>query len=91
MRGQPESSATPPEDGHQAPHRHRSSFEGDPQDDVEMATQADVATARHATEHHAPDLRHDTNDWQRGTSPIPDMSRWAGILASSSTAMAWED
>ena len=86
MRGQQERHDIASEDEHQAPDRRHTTSVGEPQGDVEMAAGADVEAHHHASEHHAPDPRHDTNDKRRGNRPIPDMSRWAGILASSSTA-----
>ena len=86
MRGQPERHVTPSKYGHQAPHGQRTHPEAELHDDVEMGTHDRGTTTCHDIERHAPDPQYDTNDWQRGTSPIPDMSRWAGILASSSTA-----
>ena len=38
------------------------------------------------SEHEGPRPRDCNRDNRRGSRPIPDMSRWAGILASSSTA-----
>ena len=91
MQGQQERQDNAAEDGHQSSDRRHTTSLGEPQGDVEMDEDADAGVNHQDNEHHAPNLRNDTSDRRSGNRPIPDMSRWAGILALSSTAMARED
>ena len=86
MQGQPERHVTQTEDGHQASCGQSTRSEAEPHDDVEMGTQNRNATSGSGAERHAPGPQHDANGGQRRTSLLPNMSRWAGILASSSAA-----
>ena len=57
-----------------------------PQGGEGMGEGTDDRPNHHGVGSEGPRVRGDNRNRQRGSRPIPDMSRWAGILASSNTA-----
>ena len=86
MQGQPERQDATEEDGDQSSNRRYAPPVGEPKGDVEMDEGSDDGASHQDIEQQGPNPRNDNRNNRRGDRPIPDMSRWAGILASSSTA-----
>ena len=86
MQGQPERQDMATEDGDQPSNRRYALPVGELQGDVETDEGADGGSNHQDSEHQGPNPRDGNRDNRRGSRPIPDMSRWAGILAKSSTA-----
>ena len=87
MQGQPErQDSTEADDRDLPPNRRYAPSVGEPQGDVEMDEGTNDRPNHQDGEHEGPRPRDGNRDNRRGSRPIPDMSRWAGILANSSTA-----